>query len=85
MSQAETARPTDKALIISEPLCYILKKIGNKVDEIKLKQTAIDFYTVDQISTAKDILVRSISEIGSIGEMEKSAYSSQGWLWKQRK
>ncbi len=57
----------DGLLIISEPLCFIRKKFGN-IPEKELKDIVREFYNVDVLILAKNILADDFKQ-----------YQPEGW------
>jgi hypothetical protein len=59
MSQTQA---TVRIVTICEPLCFIIRKLGH-IDALRLKNAIIDFYTCEQISNAKDVLVKYTADL----------------------
>jgi len=60
----------DKQLIVSELLCYFRNKFS-KLSHITLKSVIVDFYSAEDISTAKEILVDNVDILMNVLKIDK--------------
>src|ERR1043165_461169 len=51
-----------RELVVSEALCFLFNKFG-KVPEKNIKSVVINFYNDEEVSSAKDLLYRSLEQL----------------------